>query len=482
MNGRTVVELAPTAGLLEAADRIRRTPGTDELALVAPAGAPLMRSAVFVAVVHRLAGARPFAIVSADARARAVAASAHVRAYSSLLALEREERDATERDAPLPLAPVATVVRSGGGRGLAGRMAALSSLAAALAVAAGILVPSATVVVAAASSPVGPLDFALRAGPGGEIEAQAFSAAVEAKVSGKATGSKVVESKATGVVHVTNKTTNDITLPRGTLVRAGNVRFLTTEARNLPRSLLVPFVLSTIDVAIEAAEPGRAGNVAAGAIASTDPARYDATNPQATSGGDTRTMPVVTQADYDAAARGNDGALSAAAQAQLVRWRDQVKQGYSIVGGAAWTLTSQLGAGEVVGQEIATFDILLAAKVVAFAVPNDQPRAAAIARLRSGVDPGNDIDAGGAAVDVVGAPTVGENGVTWKIHAAARQLARSNPAVLRAALAGRAPAEVEGVLRERGLRLVTLGRAPEWWPRLPLLDARISVVEQPDGR
>jgi len=475
---RTVIELPAGASLLDAADRIEAASADGEIALVVPVGAPLARSGVLLAVAHRLAGRRPFSIVSADSHARAIAASAHVRAYPSLGALERHELDPTEREHPADAA-VRRVAGPSPGGGLGRRLAVAASLAAAALLALAVALPAASVTVAPAAAPVGPQEFDLRAGPGGEIAAQQFSETVAARLTGTATGTRTAETKASGVARFTNKTTDDIRLPRGTLVRAGSTRFLTTEERVLSRSLLVPFLLSTADIPIEAVDPGPSGNVAAEKIASSDPTRYDATNPAATKGGERKQVPVVTQADYDLAARGIPAALDAAAQAQAVKWRAQVRSGSALAGGAAWTLTQQLPASQAVGKEVAAFEILVAASVVAFALPNEQPRAAALARLRTAVDPGNDIDEAGAAVDVLGAPRVTDTGVTFRVRASALQFTRPNAAALRSLLAGRAPSEAEALLRGRGLRLAGLQIWPDWWPRLPLLDARIRVVEAP---
>ena len=475
---RTVIELPAGASLLDAADRIEAASADGEIALVVPVGAPLARSGVLLAVAHRLAGRRPFSIVSADSHARAIAASAHVRAYPSLGALERHELDPTERDHPADAA-VRRVAGPSPGAGLGRWLAVAASLAAAALLTLAVALPAASVTVAPAAAPVGPQEFDLRAGPGGEIAAQQFSETVAARLTGTATGTRTAETKASGVARFTNKTTDDIRLPRGTLVRAGSTRFLTTEERVLSRSLLVPFLLSTADIPIEAVDPGPSGNVAAEKIASSDPTRYDATNPAATKGGERKQVPVVTQADYDLAARGIPAALDAAAQAQAVKWRAQVRSGSALAGGAAWTLTQQLPASQAVGKEVAAFEILVAASVVAFALPNEQPRAAALARLRTAVDPGNDIDEAGAAVDVLGAPRVTDTGVTFRVRASALQFTRPNAAALRSLLAGRAPSEAEALLRGRGLRLAGLQIWPDWWPRLPLLDARIRVVEAP---
>ena len=46
---------------------------------------------------------------------------------------------------------------------------------------------------------------------------------------------------------------------------------------------------------------------------------------------------------------------------------------------------------------------------------------------------------------------------------------------IRGALAGRTPAEARAALESQGLHVTDLRLTPSWWPRLPLLDARLSV-------
>ncbi|MBM4421518.1 MAG: hypothetical protein FJ034_08080, partial [Chloroflexi bacterium] len=363
-----------------------------------------------------------------------------------------------------------------GGRSLARSAAAAASFLVAALVTGVVALPQATVAVEPQSAPLGPVEVTLRAGPGGDLDAQPFAGNVSARVPGTATGRRTVETKATGTVRFTNKTTNDIALPRGTLVRAGSVRFLTTEAKTLSRSVLVPFLLATTDIVVEAEEAGRAGNVSANAISSSDPARYDATNPQPTAGGDSRTVTIVTQEDYDVAARAVDAALRPAIDQQLAAWRSQVRQGYAFAGAPGSRIVQQVSAADLVGKELERFEVLVAAAVYTFAVPADQPRKAALERLAAAVEPGNQLHAAGAAIDQLGL-SVAEHGVTYRLRVAGRQLVRYSGSAIAAALAGKTPGEAEPILRQRGVRLVELARFPDWWPRLPLLDARIRIVE-----
>jgi hypothetical protein len=70
---------------------------------------------------------------------------------------------------------------------------------------------------------------------------------------------------------------------------------------------------------------------------------------------------------------------------------------------------------------------------------------------------------------------VGENGVQWRVRAKAQQYASVETAQLKAALAGRGLDEIEAVATARGFRKVDVTTWPSWWPRLPVLDSRITI-------
>src|SRR6266702_3769212 len=96
VSGRGVIDLGARATVLDAMDRVRAAPSEGEIVLSVAAGAPVLRSAVFLEVVRRAAGTRRVALVTPDARARSLAAAVHVPAFASVAALERHEMDATE--------------------------------------------------------------------------------------------------------------------------------------------------------------------------------------------------------------------------------------------------------------------------------------------------------------------------------------------------------------------------------------------------
>ena len=480
---RTVIDLDARATILDGSERLAAAPPDTPVVFVVQAGAPFARNPVFLEVARSLAGDRRLSVVSSDARARSIATSVHVPAYASLGSLEREELDPTERLGAPRRAALASVGARRAAPSLGSPVRALGITVSALAATALLLIvtiPSAAVTVSASSIPMPGATFSLRAGPGGEVAAQPLSTTIATKVTGTATGSRDELVKATGSVRFTNQTTDDITIPRGTVVQTSTggdrIQFATTEQKTLPKSVIVfvTVIPGTADIAVEAVIGGSAGNVGANRITVSNNNRYGVTNPSPTSGGDTKKIPVVKAEDYTAAtAKANvDRALADAANDQKLRWKAQLAADAVVYVGTP-SLTSQGSLTDVVGKEVATFDVPVAGTVQGFAVAGDQPTKAAAERYRTMSAPGNVLDERTAQYNAI--PTVADNGVTWRITASGSQSPQLDPARIRAALAGRTPSEARAALDAQGLKLTDLRVFPAWWPRLPLLDARISV-------
>jgi hypothetical protein len=137
------------------------------------------------------------------------------------------------------------------------------------------------------------------------------------------------------------------------------------------------------------------------------------------------------------------------------------------------SLTSQGGLSDVVDKEVPTFDVPITATVQGFAVAADQPTKAAVERYRTMASPGNVLDERTAQFNAIA--TVADNGVTWRIVASGTQAPQLDVSRIRGSLAGRTPAEAHAVLDGQGLKVTDLRISPSWWPRMPLLDARIAV-------
>lgn len=485
---RSVVDLDARATVLDAAERLAAVAPTDDIALVVAPGAPVLRSAVFLEVLRAEAGLRRLSVVTTDGRARSIASSVHVPAYASITALERKELDPTERLDRARRAAVAAGRPAivGPPRFSLRRVAAIGgSLAAALFLLAAIVVPEARVTVSPAAQPLGPMDLVIRAGSGGEVASRTLSGPVSGKLTMAASGSRTEEVRAKGSVQLENKTTDDVRIQKGSIFKTPEgTQFLSTSDVTLPKSVILPpftLFVGKASVGVEAFVAGPVGNVASGRITtSPDPSRFTVSNSEPTSGGDTKKIPIVRLEDYDNAVRRAPDALKAAGEDQLAKWTRDPHPNEQVVQQVVVRQTSVAPANvDVVGKEIASFDLTVNGTATAFVVPDAEPKRAIASLLRGGVSAGNEIDERSVAFDVKSL-RVGDDGVTWSVTARGQQVRSIDRSRVSRVLQGRAVRDAQAALAAEGLDMKRLDWIPAWWPLLPILDARISVqVEAP---
>ncbi|TMC68137.1 MAG: hypothetical protein E6J15_13690 [Chloroflexi bacterium] len=489
---RTVIDLGADATILDAARSLSSVDSSD-VVLVVPSGAPLTRNAVFLEALRRRAGDRRIVLVSPEARARSLASSVHMKAFSSISALDRHELDATEHLSDARRAALSTMVRRAVPRRGTSPLRALAvfmSLLTAAGILLAVVAPSATIVIAGTPTPLGPFEYDLRAGPnGGDIGAKTlFADNLTAKTTGTATGSRLDEAKATGAEQFKNLTTNDIRIPTGTLVQTTDsppVRFLTTEEKILPRSSIFPnLFVGTVLIKIQAIDNGTQGNVAADKIIRGASTEFMVTNPAPTSGGKSDQIPVVTPADYDKAIAQSDEDVRKAAVQRTIEWTTQADKDTAVYGVVAKRTGVVTPASDVVGKELpipvpkekpATFEITVTGSATAYSVKTNEPKTTAIAKLKQEHAPGMNLDENSAVVDQVIPPSVQQDGVHWRVRAQGKQVPEPNKSQMAAALAGRESDYARQLATQLGFTLRSSTLWPEWWPRLPVLDSRITI-------
>jgi hypothetical protein len=329
---------------------IRRLRGADagRVVLVAPGRSRATSSVVALRLLARAASdaGRSVALV-ADAATRALAGEAGIAAFGSVA-------EATS-PSPAPAAPIAParapihVVRGtagvavrppaappptdgldetmavhlppppatsgpwGRGRRGAGRLPAWPWLAALLvvAIAAGAaLLPAATVRVTRATVDVGPISYPIRVNIAGSLSDE-----LQSTKPGTATGERLEQVPATGVVTFFNWNTVSVEVPQGTHVSVGGtIAFVTLQRIFVQRGRFgAPIEPGQKSVDVAAVVPGPTGNVAAHAIDTIDDPSVKAflrgfpdnpnrlvVNDDATAGGLETPHPVIAQADVDA--------------------------------------------------------------------------------------------------------------------------------------------------------------------------------------
>jgi hypothetical protein len=253
------------------------------------------------------------------------------------------------------------------------------------------------------------------------------------------------------------------------------------DEKVIPRSsldILPPFVkFGTVDIVIEALDAGAAGNVSANTITVADGDAYAVSNPQPTTGGEIKKFAVVTQSDYGLAAGRADDELRKRAMEKVLEWKKTEAAKGLVVYGPVTKVTNVTAPAGLVGSEPkdGIFEIRVIGTATAYSVPEAEPRATAIAKLKQQADTEHDINETAAGVDVIIGPTLEENGVRWRVRGSTLQYPRLKEAPLRTALAGRELEEATDVVEGQGLELRTITIWPYWWPRFPFFDLRLQI-------
>ena len=504
--------------ITSAAARIRETED-ERIALVLPYGSRLATSRINFRLLAREATERgkTIEVIAADASARALALTAGLTVHPSVAACEGRsdvageapgtaeppttiiplppEDDATgvilvprARRDPVPVVGRARPpVRPGVAVGIG--LAVVAALGILALVGLNVL-PSASIVLAPWSAPIGPLHVDVVADPAAttadattmSVPAQVFTFDVSASQTFNATGVKVSDTKATGQVTFANfDTGRGVLIPSGTIVRTqSRIEFKTTAELTLPAArvdFFPPFTThpSTGTVGIEAVEAGPTGNVGNNTITIVPKGgkNLKVSNEKATTGGAHSEGPQVTQQDVDAAVAALTGALPAELDAKVAA--APVPAGMTL-----YPATKQLGETTptvdpktLVGLVQATFDLGLSATGSVLGVETAQVRTLAEARLKTLVTNGFTLDA--ASIDVqVGTPTIVGEIVTFPVTIAARGVRDVDRAALLNEIKGLDLPAARARLDDFGQ--VTMNVWPDWVTTIPTNLDRVTLT------
>jgi hypothetical protein len=313
----------------------------------------------------------------------------------------------------------------------------------------------------------------------GSIPARELHAVVEGEETIRVTGEGIVpQSKARGVALFRNLTQQEVTIPAGTVVQSTEperVRFVTTRTGTVDAG-----VGETIELPIEAVEGGLAGNLEAelvNAIEGRLGLLLAVTNPEPLTGGRERASVQASNADRRRVKNLLMDSLETQAYEQL---------------------SEQIGSGDVLFED--TFEVsqilsedydppagtvgtALTLKLqveysVLYASAADLSQLAALAlnaSLPSGFSPASDT----ITVKPVTQPQRNENGSTrWTVRAE-RQIVQQIHAGQVTQLVQGLGSQNAQIQLERNLPLADSPRVdltPSWWPWVPIVPFRISVV------
>ena len=535
--------------ITSAAARIRATEA-EQITLVLPYGSRLATSRINFRLLAREATERGkrLAIVCADGSARALAAAAGLPVHASVAAFEASRgagpadgSSANGHDGPDDAAGAAGASPAGAAAGaVATTQLALPELAdddaptrvvsvprrssprvplvgparppmrPRIAVAAGVgivagllilgllafqLLPAATIVLHPRSQAVGPLVMTVQArsdvlqpdATNLVIPAQRFTFPLEATDTFTATGTKPVDTRATGNVTFTNyDTSSSNRIPGGSIVSTKDgVDFATLDDVIVQASPIFPFPPSKASVGVQAVEPGPTGNVDAGTITvvprTENKHLLDVTNEDPTGGGAHEDRTVVSASDITTAQLALQVSLREQLGTQL-GGAAGVPSGIRLFAetAAVGTATPSVDTSTLVGTETAEFELGATAEGSVLGVDSSPIQGLAEGRIGTKVEAGWTLAPGSTRVQL-GEPTVLGDVISFPVTVSASQVRTVDQAGLLGQIRGLALPQARTRLEPFGN--VSISVWPDWVTTIPTNADRIdfSIGEPQPG-
>ena len=353
-----------------------------------------------------------------------------------------------------------------------------------------LLLPSAAIGVTPQPDRIGPIDLTVVADPAATsvdegalvVPATSVSADVSANGTFQATGKRVEETKANGIVRFENLDfLNSNTVPAGSIVGTNaGVRFRTNGTVTVPKADIQGLSLfpGRISVKITAIKAGEDGNVDPNTIVvvpgGDDPIALKVTNPTATTGGTHQEFPRITQQDLDAAMTSLGTQLNDAFQTKLT------DPSVAPPGSTLFPATAVLGQSTptvdpatLVGQEVQTFDLGATATGTAIAVDTSAVKGLAESQLTSQVEQGHQLVPGSVAITVGDGSPAGQT-VQFPVTASAAQIAVLDAEALKAMVLGKSVKDARSILAPFGT--VDVSVWPDWMGTIPSFGSRVTVT------
>lgn len=317
----------------------------------------------------------------------------------------------------------------------------------------------------------------------GNIPSREKRVIVEGEHTVTVTGEGVVpQSNARGNVQFRNLTQQSVTIPAGTVIQAAQddlVRFATVE-----EGVVEAGVGETIELPVEAVEGGLAGNLPADTLIVIEGRlglSLSVTNPEPTSGGRERASVQASDSDR---ARAKNLLMNSLEEMALAQFRDEVTDGDTLF--EETLRVSQIILEEYdppaggVGTRL-TLDMQVEYSIN-YAAASDLTELALLAMnasLPSGFRPADTSTA--VAIKPVMQPSIREdNSARWTIKVERKIVQAIDPAQVTYLIQGVGSGSAQSRLEENIPLAASpiIAVSPSWWPWVPIVPFRISVVTQ----
>jgi len=357
------------------------------------------------------------------------------------------------------------------------------------------ILPTATITVVPRTQAAQPVDLTVIADPTataidqvrGVVPAQVVTIPLTATDTFNATGTKPVDTAATGTVtFVSFNTGRSVFVPQGTRVStASGVAFGTAKAVTVPRAKPLDPNGGRASVDVSAAASGPTGNVAAGAIDQVSSAIEAAlvnfndpvSNAAPTTGGTHTVIQVIQQSDYDAAV----ASLRATLKTQLdAAGADPANApaGVTLIAASATVgdTTADQPASALVNKQKDTFSLTVSGDGTIDGVDQTQVQQVAAARLAASVPAGYELFPTTVQTQV-GPAVVSGGQISFSASATGQIAATLDPSVLLAQVGGKTVGQARTILEALGT--VTIETSPFYVSSIPDDPSRVTITVQP---
>lgn len=313
----------------------------------------------------------------------------------------------------------------------------------------------------------------------GTIPAREKRVIVEGTQSVVVTGQGVTpQSQARGSVTFRNLTQQAVPIPLGTVVRTvDNIRFETTRAGEVPAGLD-----ETLELPVAAVESGRSGNVDAETIVVVEGRlglSLSVTNPEPLKGG--RETPSVQASDADRE-RANEALMEKLEEDARAQLREELQTG-DILFDDTFEVSQILSEMYDPPAGAAGTKLTLNMQVefsTLYADASDLTELAALA-LNASLPSGFAANMEGLTLEPVTQPILNDDGFTrWSVRAERRIVQQISQAQVTQMIQGISARRAQRLLENR-LSLEDIPEihlSPSWWPWVPIVPFRISVVTE----
>lgn len=456
--------------------------------VVAPSGVRLLRSLANIELLRRYAdqSGQRIVIVTRDAPTQDLARRHSLPVYAALARVPQRLRgDASKADlAALPDLRRPPFYRYIAKLALLGvAVAVLAASVAGIGALAVILAPTAVVTVQPASEPVNvTLDLLASAqfrvvdAAKGQVPAKPVQVVLEESGSMATTGVKrAPDATAAGSVVFANRSQNQLTIPKGTVVRTGtgaSIRFATDEEATLPGG-----AYSTVRVPIKAVEPGSSGNVKAGAISIAEGTlsfQVSVLNDEDLSGGSEKQVRYVTLQDRTSLRDAIAQKMRASAYTRL----RQAIEADDILPEETLSITvNEVVYDKALDAAGETLNGKVRATVSGLFLDGETLRQMLASRLNRYVPGGYLVDASAVSYHAPANLAFSDGVISLTVSATASSQAQISKQDVRRAIAGKAVADAKSII----VRTFPVAQTPQIMlensrlGRLPLLTSRITV-------